>query len=889
MRSQCHWWLALLLVGTGIATGLAETDILLPVADEIRVEALRAPISDIGHPLPLAASWSDGGPNIGFSQDWQMEMIAKGHYLLPWFGFGPEPDMSTWSPEKIQDYRESSKKNFTQRCAAPLREAARLHLPIGFLTGEWEGQLLWNKKYFDLPADQNPNVVTEDGKIQGPVSPFGPVAPWREVGVSFGKTPILHLLQQWYPDPPLVLFVHNNEGPRCNFNVHTAEKDRRYLQQYGKGTSDEVKSIHIAQGWEERYRALKESFVDQFRSADWKSNTLFVGYNTWGRPTGNRGRISLAGWDGGSPSYYVINVGDGNDFDFTFGSPQINWMGGPEILSEIYRAKPRFWFDLSIWDGNEPVGPVEAKRDYAKFGQTFPPERYGGFVQFGLWLLRPRVAREYRDWTETRARVESYFIQLIEAVDRVHTNPVLRAFWRKGELVPNKARARMSEKLPGSISGEADYFFLLDTDLDPPRPWEHGTALPVFSLALVKGQKPQREWLVYAHAPLGARRHVGVTLPDFGKVTLDVVTQSGSFYLLSEKTRQLTTILAGGPASVRVSVSTAEATVAPPVATKAHKASRPATHDSTKEGIAAGTKLIFIATDPYSPTGELTGFRWDFGDGNSVTGLKAEHAYQKNGRYIAEFTAANTAGTTLVKQLPVSVGQKPDPGLVVFYPPFKTDDGIMYDASVHSNHALRVGSRWVDDPERGSALEFSGRPTDFVNLANTRDINHGGPYTNRTVMLWFNAATTKPLHQILYAEGGYGSGLHISLEHGRLEGGAWATTNWPGTWISADAILTNHWYPVALVLRNATHAKPEPGDTDNLELYLNGKKAGAGVSGQLQNHVEAFYLGQFHTTLFPNGKAEGPGGHFAGRLGEVRVYNRALSPAEIAEWSKPKP
>jgi len=875
MRSQRHWWLALFLVGTGIATGLAEMDVLLPVADEIRVEALRSPVSDIGHPLPLAGSWCAGSPSAtnSFTPAYQMDMIAKGHYLLPWFIFSPP--ISDSPPEAVQKPMKQAAGYYE----APLREAARLHLPISFVVGEWEQQLSTDKKYFDLPADQNPNFVTKDGKILPSLSAFGPVAPWREVGVNYGKTQILSLMQEWYPAPPLVLFVCNNEARKGGPGL-----DLRFLQAHGNETNKELFNVRVARGWEERYRALQHGFMDQFQSADWKSNTLFVGYDAWGRPTGNRG-VSLAGWDGSSPSYYVINGADWNDCDFKFGSPQTGWMGGPEIISEIYKAKPRFWFDLSIWDGNEPGGQLSAVCDYAKLGQTFPPERYGGFVQFGLWLLRPRVAREYRDWEDTRERVGSYFLQIVEVVDRVHTNPILRSFWRKGELVPNKARAIKSEKLPGSTSGEADYWFLLDTDLDPPRPWTpHKTVLPVFSLALVKGQKPSREWLVYAHAPLGARRHVGVTMPEFGKITLDVVAQSGSFYLLSEKTKQLTTILAGGPASARVNVSTEEATVAPP-ATKTHKANRPASHDEPKEEIAAGTKLIFTATDPYSPTGELTGFRWEFGDGKSAAGLKAEHAYQKNGHYIVEFTATNGAGAKLVKQLPVSVGQKPDPGLVVFYPPFKIDDGIMYDASGRTNTAMRVGGRWVDDSERGPALELDGK-TDHVSLAHSHDINTGGPYPNRTVMLWFNARDTKP-GQILYAEGSGNNGLNIFFRGGRLQGGIWATESWPGTWVATEPILANQWYPVALVLRNAKHEKPEPGDADNLELYLNGKKVSAGVSGQLPTHKrEALTLAGGGSTLFPE---KWHVQRFAGRLGEVRVYNRALSPTEIAEWSKNKP
>jgi hypothetical protein len=78
---------------------------------------------------------------------------------------------------------------------------------------------------------------------------------------------------------------------------------------------------------------------------------------------------------------------------------------------------------------------------------------------------------------------------------------------------------------------------MLDTNLDPPRPWDLKTNLPVFSLALVKGDKGARRWLLYAHSPLEDRKDVEITLPDFGVVMVDV-PRAGAFYVIDEATKK---------------------------------------------------------------------------------------------------------------------------------------------------------------------------------------------------------------------------------------------------------------------------------------------------------------------------------------------------------------
>jgi hypothetical protein len=97
-------------------------------------------------------------------------------------------------------------------------------------------------------------------------------------------------------------------------------------------------------------------------------------------------------------------------------------------------------------------------------------------------------------------------------------------------------------QVPAELAKQ-DRWFLLDTNLDPPRPWTHTTNLPVFNLALVRGESGRREWLVYAHSPLMNRDKVGITIPGFRAITIDV-PRRGAFHLVSERTGKIRPVTA---------------------------------------------------------------------------------------------------------------------------------------------------------------------------------------------------------------------------------------------------------------------------------------------------------------------------------------------------------
>lgn len=505
-------------------------------ADRIRAEALR---SEADRPLPLAAHWNLGEAENGFSPDYQMRQIAAGHHLLPWFRL-PNPEWRGDDPA-WNKYYESA-----------LRRAAALKLPVSFVSTQWEAMLTSDPAYFNLPPDENPNVIGPDGRPRPEISPFGPVKWWREAGRKWTASALAAKLQTWHPDPPIVFFISNNEHARLWWVK--AEEDRHYLKRYGRGRSDDFKRRAVGDGWIERYRALQEGMREGLRNARWRERAVFIGYDAFGPPHFGRwpgwteyslycsGRIDPRPleWDGATPSYYVFNWNESTDY--TVFSPQVESMNWIFMLREALRLNPKFWFEISVWDGHEPEMANDKRKLYAARGQRFTPARYGGMAQFGMWLLRPRAVREFRAWRDTLAQAEPYFLPIVAAVDRVHLNPTLQRFWRRGELVANRARRHpYQSNIPPEYRNE-DRWYLLDTDLDPRGQWTLATELPVYALALRLGSAPAREWLIYAHAPLGARRGVTATIPDYGSVRIDAAV-GGSFFIVDERSRRVSSVI----------------------------------------------------------------------------------------------------------------------------------------------------------------------------------------------------------------------------------------------------------------------------------------------------------------------------------------------------------
>ena len=207
-------------------------------ASEIRREALLAPNGPAGRPLPLASHWNMGSQGRGWTPRYQLELLAKGRHILPWLGWPRgNPDASAKSAERFAAYYH-----------APLAYCRQHKPPICFRAPQGEAMPV-QRRSRRLPAPACAAVITRDGKIIAKLSPFGPVDPWRDPAAEYVDTPAMKKLQQMYPDPPLVLFVGNNEAPDLRW--HQVEQSKRYLDKYGKGRPDAFKRHVTGTGWME--------------------------------------------------------------------------------------------------------------------------------------------------------------------------------------------------------------------------------------------------------------------------------------------------------------------------------------------------------------------------------------------------------------------------------------------------------------------------------------------------------------------------------------------------------------------------------------------------------------------------------------------------------------
>ena len=536
-----------------VRPGVKPTLAAKKVAKEILRETALPPNGPSGRPLPLVSHWNMGSQGKGWTPQYQVELLNQGHHILPWLAWPRgNPDAKDKNAKRFGDYYDD--------LIACCRE---LGLPICFRGTQWEAMLV-GREYRALPAEKCPAVMTPEGTAIPKLSPFGPVEPWRDPAREYVETPGMKKLQQMYPNPPLVLFVSNNEAPDLRW--HQAETSKRYLDKYGKGRSDQFKREVTARGWMERYPIMFEAMREALISDAWKQNVWFVGYGAFGPSHFGRWsawkQYSLITdkwvspnwhiWDGGSPSYYTHNWCPNRDH--WVWSTQVQSMNWIFQLEEAWKVNPDFWWEVSLWDGNgggwNPEEGYKAELvekskacQYIKDGQTYTPDRYEGWAQFGLWLLRPRVIREFRGSTVPLEPWRPFFQRLLRIVDRVYSRATLEEFWRYGKLTPNRAHRHPYQQDVPEKYRDVDRWFLLDTNLDVPRPWDNQTNIPVFSLALALGDKGERRWLIYTHSPLEDRRDVVIAVPGFGKITVDV-PRAGAFYLAGERDRKVERVAA---------------------------------------------------------------------------------------------------------------------------------------------------------------------------------------------------------------------------------------------------------------------------------------------------------------------------------------------------------
>jgi hypothetical protein len=168
------------------------------------------------------------------------------------------------------------------------------------------------------------------------------------------------------------------------------------------------------------------------------------------------------------------------------------------------------------------------------------------------------------------------------------------------------------------------------------------------------------------------------------------------------------------------------------------------------------------------------------------------------------------------------------------------------------------------------AIAFNGAG-EHLDVADSKDINTGGPYPGKTLVVVFKTGSDIASRQVIWEQGGATRGLNFYLDSGNLYINGWNLDETQGQWgpTGLNSRVSPNTTYVATMVSNA--------GAGTFEGFVNGAKIG-GVRGigQLYNHSDDCAFGHKEGgTKFHDG-TNGGTGNFAGYIAEFYQYNAVL-------------
>ncbi|TMG42047.1 MAG: LamG domain-containing protein, partial [Chloroflexi bacterium] len=246
------------------------------------------------------------------------------------------------------------------------------------------------------------------------------------------------------------------------------------------------------------------------------------------------------------------------------------------------------------------------------------------------------------------------------------------------------------------------------------------------------------------------------------------------------------------------------------------------------------------------------------------SGLAASTTYRYRVR--AMDAAGNLSPYSNIASATTQAPPPPPPGGLVAAYGFSEGTGTTTADATGKGHTgtLQGGASWTTSGKYGSGLSFNGS-TAYVDLGNAADLQLTG---SMTWSAWIYATSNPPDDgQIIAKSGGAGWQFKTTPDTGQ---------HTFGVGVSADAgSLTQRYSTTVRALGTWYHvAGVYDATARTLDLYVNGVLDNGVLSGMVP---ASQYNAAENVTV---GRRAG-GFYFAGTIDEVRLYNRALSQAEI--------
>ncbi|MFC1717980.1 PKD domain-containing protein, partial [Candidatus Poribacteria bacterium] len=277
-------------------------------------------------------------------------------------------------------------------------------------------------------------------------------------------------------------------------------------------------------------------------------------------------------------------------------------------------------------------------------------------------------------------------------------------------------------------------------------------------------------------------------------------------------------------------------------------------------------QVTFDGSGSSDPENDPLTYDWDFGDGNTGTGVNPTHTYTIADDYTVTLTVSDGTHISIPSTTSIEVtGASLADGLVAFYP----FSGNANDASGNGNHGTVNGATLTADKDGNpnSAYSFSGGTHIMVSDDPTLRLDGAG-----TLAAWVNLSSAggwKPIisknaatdYQLYF----WGDTTNVMLR--------WINSdNLSAAWVGhTDTVFSlNTWHHIAGVV---------PGDgVNNPKIYVDGVE----YSGHSQDpgDVRKGYVPRTGNLGISN---DLQGGYIYGAIDEVVVYDRVLSSYEIQQ------
>jgi hypothetical protein len=281
--------------------------------------------------------------------------------------------------------------------------------------------------------------------------------------------------------------------------------------------------------------------------------------------------------------------------------------------------------------------------------------------------------------------------------------------------------------------------------------------------------------------------------------------------------------------------------------------------------ISSGSPLSKLPIDPVNATSTGNYYTYTPGGSWELTTILESQKQKMGGGSDKTSTDGGSypelyeVGTNLTL-LPVDYG---DPSLVGYWKFDEGTGGTAYDSSGHGNTGtLTNNPTWQTSAScvKGGCLSFSGG-TDYVRVISSSSLNMTGAIT---MAAWISPTGFAGAYRRLIDKG-YGTQYQITFGSDEPTTYVYCGIEITGTWRSASltgSAVMNTWQHFVCSY-----------DGSNIRIYKNGSLGATSPN----------YAGSIDTTNNNLGIGSNPGGteNFKGSVDDLRVYNRALSAAEV--------